>query len=94
MNYPEQNKRALATLEGYATHWQDVPSACDAGKQAMKMQAALRLVLTFHSGEPWTPEWDRRWIDLQEQAGVLLPRAGATTKNLCDVIREVLGESS
>lgn len=40
MNYPDANKRALATLHDYAANWQCVPSAQIAGQQAVKMEAA------------------------------------------------------
>ena len=91
MNYPLQNLAALRSLYDYTTtDWDHVPSAQAAGKQALKMEAALKLVLLFHSGKPWDSEAKNQWHNLSVDAGVEFPKA-ATTRGLCDLIREVLG---
>jgi hypothetical protein len=46
-------------------------------------RAALEAVLLFHSGGPWTHERRTRWQ-------FLTGYAEATTKILCDVVREAL----
>jgi len=42
-----------------------------------------RALLMFHSGEPWTPERQSEW-------NLLTGGADATTKGLCDFVRETL----
>lgn len=92
MNFPMQNKLQLKHLEEMASNdWANVPHAQQAAQQAMKMKAALELVLAFHSGEPWSHESVSKWLSLQRDAGVLHPSETATTRVLCDTIREVLG---
>ena len=71
--------------------WNDVPHAQRASQQSTKRLACLEMVLMFHNGEPWTPEKSREWNHLQAVAGREFPRDSATTKVLCDTIREVLG---
>lgn len=44
---------------------------------------ALKAVLLFHSGTPWTAEKYSEWH-------LLIGKAEITTKVLCDMIREVL----
>ena len=92
MNFPEENKRALKQLHDFAsTDWDDVKHANEAGKQAVKMETALKMVLEFHSGEAWTADRSNEWYNLQIQAGRSEAGYEATTKILCDTIREVLG---
>lgn len=92
MNYPQRNLTDLRALRDLAT-WHDIPSTANAAQQALKMEAALRLVLLFHSPEPWTSSRQLAWTNAQVEAGVEFPRDEATTRVLCDTIRAVLGES-
>ncbi len=47
------------------------------------MRATLEAVLLFHSGSPWTPEKQAQWK-------TLTGADEATTKVLCDQVREAL----
>jgi hypothetical protein len=86
-----ERRRAIERLHAHAgADWREITDAHEAGKQGVRMEAALRLVLAFHSGEPWTRERQLDWHNLQVEAGVEHPHP-ATTKGLCDVIRDVLG---
>lgn len=57
----------------------------------LRMEAALKLVLLFHSPNPWTADKGLEWRRLQTAAGVKDAHSEATSKALCDVVREVLG---
>lgn len=48
---------------------------------------ALRAVLLFHESGPWTDEKRRMWFDLTG-------RHEATTKALCDFVREALAAAT
>ena len=92
MNVPVVNLRILKSIEEMAGRdWAIVPHAHDAAQQSMKMKAALEMVLAFHSGEPWTPERNVAWGNLQIDAGREFIDDSATTRVLCQTIREVLG---
>jgi hypothetical protein len=95
VNYPLKNKRALECLADSASILADgspkYPYLQDGGKQALKMQAALKMVLAFHDPAPWSFERCQEWRLLQNAAGRLDPDEAATTRVLCDTIREVLG---
>lgn len=47
------------------------------------LRNALKAVLIFHGGGPWTTEQQMKWAD--HAAG-----REATTKVLCDIVREAL----
>lgn len=89
MNHPILNTEAMHRLRAMA-QWTENDYSQKAGEQGVKMEAALRLVLLFYTGD-WTGEKRLEWHNLQVQAGVQFTR-DATTKGLCDVIRDVLGE--
>ena len=59
-------------------------------KHPDRYESLLRAVLMFHRGGPWT-EYDSRQFGayLQKNDG----DAEATTKNMCDAIREALGDA-
>ena len=48
-----------------------------------QLRHALELVLLYHSGGEWTPEKDNTWV-------TSTGRAEATTKALCDFVRQTL----
>lgn len=50
-----------------------------------RAEQLLYATLLFHKGGEWTPEDQNRW------EGILKRPCLATTKNLCDEIREYLG---
>lgn len=85
MNTPEENKRLLREITENAGY--DNPAA----KQALKMKAALEMVLMFHGLEDWDDTKRIAWERLQLEAGRQKPGDMATTRVLCDTIREVLG---
>jgi hypothetical protein len=49
----------------------------------MKMRDALELVLLFHEGGSWSNEKSERWAELSGNRE-------ATTRTLCDCVRESL----
>ena len=92
MNFPKKNLDDLKVLKEMAENDNPlVKITSDAAKQGMKMKAALEMVLSFHDPEAWTSERDHQWYDLQRAAGVENVKQGASTRTLCDTIREVLG---
>lgn len=52
-----------------------------------RLRNACRAVLLFHSSGPWDETKARRWRDLTGQTD-------ATTKSLCDAVREALVDVS
>ena len=52
--------------------------------RAERLEAALKAVLLFHSGEMWGEESRKRWFELTGTND-------CTTKNLCDCVRKALG---
>ncbi len=92
-NSPAHNRLQLKHISEMASNdWANVPHAQQAAQQGLKMAAALKMVLEFHCCDPWTPDRDEKWRVLQERAGRFRPHLAVTTKELCDTIREVLGE--
>jgi hypothetical protein len=71
--------------------WDDVPFAQEMAKHAVKMEAALRMVLMFYKSN-WDAELREKWKTLQASAGIEHPIEEATTRVMCDTIRDVLGE--
>ena len=59
------------------------PFSFEAGEH-IAMADALEATLLFHSSSPWDESKSKRWVEL---TGVDV----ATTRNLCDFIRAVLG---
>jgi hypothetical protein len=85
------NKLGLDHLREHASpDWASVADANEAGKQGLRMEAVLKLVLLYHSGEPWDDAKKGEWHNLQVEAGMQDVR-DATTRGLCNVVREVLG---
>ena len=91
MKYPRNwtMKRCLQTLESFADDPIQSTDIREAGKQAMRMKAVLEMMLMFYTPGRW--EYRERWQELQSNAGVESPEELATTKVLCDTIRNVLG---
>jgi hypothetical protein len=90
MNHPELNKLQLKNLADMAsTNWANVPHY--AAVQAIKMKAALEMVLLFHTAGRWTSELSLQWHNLQGEAGREFSSQAVTTKVICDTIQEVLG---
>jgi hypothetical protein len=54
--------------------------------QVERAERLARAVLLFHSGTPWTDEKRQLWA-------ALTGRREATTKVLCDVVREIRAEA-
>lgn len=60
--------------------------------------AAMKLVLLFHSGEPWTEEREIEWIKclrvIENSTGHVLcgaRRPEVTTRVLCEAVRAAMG---
>lgn len=56
-------------------------------RREVELEAALSLVLEFHSATPWTPERTEAWRTITGTDEV-------TTRAMCDHIRKVLGGES
>ncbi len=92
MNFPTKSKRCLEILRSFQEErFAATPFLQEAGQHSERMEAALRMVLAFHSAERWDIQRNLEWHNLQVQAGRGRVTDGATTKVLCDTIREVLG---
>lgn len=92
MNCAETNRELLKDLHAAASGgWANIPLSKDQAKLACKMEAALKLVLIFHSASPWNSTKEIDWCNLQVDCGCEEPVREATTRVLCDTIREVLG---
>ncbi len=82
----------IETLTRFATDHTWGMDTYGAGQMALRMKAALEMVLMFHDGAVWGADQTRRWKDLQSMIGKN-PSACCTTKVLCDSIHKVLGDS-
>lgn len=86
------NQRIINQHHHVAGHdWDDVPHAQSMAQHAVKMEAALRMVLMFYKSH-WDAELREKWKSLQKTAGIEHPIDEATTRVMCDTIRDVLGE--
>ncbi len=86
-------KQAISEIHRLAAD-REYPWNAEICMHACRMEAALRMVLSFHSGKRWEPGLANEWRCLQRDAGILPTYIdeAATTKVLCSVIRQVLGE--
>jgi hypothetical protein len=88
-----EQKRALKRMKEYVSpDWAQVPDAQMVGRQGLRMEAALRMVLLYHSGQVWDDKARLEWEILQSIAGMEERFEEATSRTLCYAIRHVLGE--
>lgn len=86
-------RHSFATLMHFATDHTWGESTHEAGRMAIRMKAALEMALLFHRGGAWTQADTIRWIALQNLIGVESTKGEASTKTLCNVLRDVLGDA-